>query len=75
MDILQDKLNDIRKMWNTHLIRKSRYSGGVTGIPNEFFYVPGIQGCLSLSILHFNYTIIKYFIHVNMQVLTPVRVR
>ena len=38
-----DELKDIRKMWNTHLIRKSRYSGGVTGIPNELFYVPGIQ--------------------------------
>ena len=43
MDILQV---DIRKMWNTHLIRKSRYLGGVTGIPNELFYLPGIQGYL-----------------------------
>ena len=47
MDILQDGLDDIRKMWNSHLIRKSRYSGGVTGIPNELFYLPGIQGYLS----------------------------
>ena len=55
MDIFQDELDDKRKMWNTHLIRKSRYSGGVTGIPNELFYLPGIQGYLSWSSLHFNY--------------------
>ena len=43
----EDELKDIRKMWNTHLIMNSRYSGGVTGISNELFYVPSIQGFLS----------------------------
>ena len=43
----EDELKDIRKMWNTHLIMKSRYSGGVTGISNELFYVPSVQSYLS----------------------------
>ena len=68
-------------MWNTHPIRKSSYSGGVTGIPNEPFYVPGIQGiCHDLHstsniILLYYYTILRFIIPVNMQVMTPIRVR
>ena len=43
MTILKDELNDIKIMWNTHLIRKSRVSA-VTGIPDQLFYIPGLQG-------------------------------
>ena len=52
--LLQRELNDIRRIWNTHLIRKSRQHS-VTGIPNELFYIPNIQGNLTSVMTHNNY--------------------
>ena len=43
MKVLQSELNDIRRMWNTHFIRKSRQHS-VAGIPNELFQIPHMQG-------------------------------
>ena len=41
MDVLQTQLDEVRTLWNTHLMRKSRK---VTGVPDELFYIPDIQG-------------------------------
>ena len=42
MGILQAELDDIAQMWNTHLIRCRR--GGISGIPEELYNIPSLQG-------------------------------
>ena len=44
MDVLQKELDEIRKMWNTHSIVKSRTGCHVYGVPDELFYIPEIHG-------------------------------
>ena len=41
MDLELDK---VRVTWNTHLIRHARSQSIVTGVPDELFYIPEIQG-------------------------------
>lgn len=53
MNVLQAELDEVRISWNTHLIRHARSPRQVTGIPDELFYIPEIQGkCISNLKLH-----------------------
>ena len=55
MDVLQKELNEIRKMWNTHSIVKSRTGCQVYGVPDELFYIPEIHGNNQLHIDMFTF--------------------
>jgi len=44
MNVLQKELDDIKTMWNTHLMRSARSSMPVRGITDELYYIPEIQG-------------------------------
>lgn len=52
MDILQKELDEIRNMWNTHSIVKSRSGCQVYGVPDELFYIPDMHGKLVLFPSH-----------------------
>ena len=55
MDVLQKELNEIRKMWNTHSIVKSRTGCQVYGVLDELFYIPEIHGNNQLHIDMFTF--------------------
>ena len=42
MNILQKELDEIRVMWNTHVIRHAPRQ--VSGVPDELYYIPELQG-------------------------------
>ena len=44
MDILQCELEKVKVTWNTHLLRHAKSHSIVTGVPDELFYIPEIQG-------------------------------
>ena len=50
MDVLQAQLDEVQLLWNTHLIRHSQSPRVVTGVPDELFYFPEIQGFASYII-------------------------
>lgn len=55
MDLLQKELDEISGMWNIHLIRYTRSPLHISGIRDELYHVPGVQGMASL--LLFTYLI------------------
>ena len=44
MNVLQNELDEVCSMWNLHLIRHERSQFIVTGIPDELYYIPELQG-------------------------------
>ena len=44
MDLLQKELNDVRYLWNIHLIRHRRSPAHITGVPDELYYIPQLRG-------------------------------
>jgi len=44
MDLIQEELDEIKKLWNTHLIRHARCEHQINGVPNELFYIPEVRG-------------------------------
>ena len=64
MDVLQAQLDEVQLLWNTHLIRHSQSPRVVTGVPDELFYIPEIQGFASYIIpvlCFFSYSMITIF--------------
>ena len=49
MELLQEELNKVQVSWKTHLIRRARSQSIVTGVPDELFYVPEIQGVAMMA--------------------------
>lgn len=50
MDVLQHELDEVRDMWNTHLIVHRRNENQVYGIPDELYHIPEIQGTYTLLV-------------------------
>ena len=44
MDLLQKELNDVRNLWNIHLIPHRRSPAHITGVPDELYYIPQLRG-------------------------------
>ena len=42
--ILQNELDELRSMWNSHLIRHARSRVHISGIPEELYHLPELQG-------------------------------
>ena len=48
MEFLQKELDEVSSMWNQHLIRYARSPQHISGIPNELYYIPELQGSIYL---------------------------
>lgn len=48
MNMLQSELDEVKQMWNTHLIRYERSQAQVNGIPDELYYIPQLRGIPAL---------------------------
>ena len=44
MDLIQEELDEIKKLWNTHLICHAKFKHQINGVPNELFYIPEVRG-------------------------------
>ena len=49
MDVLQQELDEVRDMWNTHLIVHRRNENQVYGIPDELYHIPEVQGIIHIG--------------------------
>lgn len=74
MDILQNELNEVRDMWNTHRIfssRAGRSQGGVLGIPDELYYLPEVPGVYMIG-MYYLYAVICVKFAVQVMMIMPV---
>lgn len=44
MHLLQQDLNDCANEWNKHRIRYTRGASSPSGIPDELYFLPSVQG-------------------------------
>ena len=44
MHIIQKELDELAREWNCHLIRKNKYGNTKSGIPDEMYFMPQLQG-------------------------------
>lgn len=51
MHITQGELDEIAHLWNTHRIHSNRHANVTAGIPDELYFIPTIQGIITIDSL------------------------